>query len=324
MYGQQAPVNQFGTPYYGAAQPVYGDIAGAEAGKGPFAKRRGGRASAATIILSWLLPSIAFCAVCSLQTFSFHYDNPSGCKSVCLLLLLPALALLYSAAQVWRSKFGGAGAAGDPLWSTFLALTYILAWVLGMILGNKNFVQNMTPYRDVMNLNTYDAVSPADYRGQQLMDAGHINFAPGSKLDLSISMGFKNLDTYCVAPITSGNGTGGPLDSYDFWAVGLNCCSGHAPDFHCGEYNNVNALSGLRLMRDDLRAYFRLAVQQAEAAYNIHANHPIFMYWMQDPQSEVVAFQTSAYKTWLVSSLAYAGGQLVLVLCSIVVFSKIG
>lgn len=326
MYGQEAPASQFHTPYYGAAQPAYGDFAPAEVGRGPFAKRRGGRVSFASLFVSWLVPAILFSSVSCLQSFEMHYDNPSGCKTLCVAILAPVLLLGHSALQAWRSKLAGVG-AGDPLWATFLFLTCVLAWCVAMIFGNKNFVQNMVPYRDVMSLATYDSVSPADYRGQQLMDAGRINFVPGTHLDLSRSMGFKNLDTYCVAPLvgpSSSNGTSGTLDTYDFWAVGVNCCSGHEPDFHCGEYKNADVASGLRLMRDDLRAYFRLAVQQAEAKYDIHANHPIFMYWMEDPQNEVVAYKHAAYRTWLVSSLAYLGVQLVLVVVGILVFSKIG
>merc|ERR1740129_702615 len=136
-------------------------------------------------------------------------------------------------------------------------------------------------------------------------------------------MGFKNLDTYCVAPVVSAtNGTASSPSTasataatpeYDFWAVGINCCSGHMPDFHCGEFYNSNARSGLRLMRDDQRAYFRLAVQQAEAAYNIQATHPLFLYWMQDPSTEVSAYQDDAYKYLLIGVGAFFGTQLILV-----------
>merc|ERR1712217_485151 len=159
---------------------------------------------------------------------------------------------------------------------------------------------NMSPYFDIQNLATYPSVDPTNYRGQQLMDAGQINFVPGTHLDLTKSMGFENLETYCVAPVTIGTGANASLPYYDFWAVGLNCCSGHVPDFHCGEYNNPKASSGLRLMRDDLRAFFRLAVQQAEAAYNIDAGHPVFLYWMQEPSTEIEAYQDDGYKYFLI------------------------
>ena len=39
------------------------------------------------------------------------------------------------------------------------------------------------------------------------------------------------------------------LRSYDFWAVGINCCNqGRDGLFRCGEYANIHARSGLRYM----------------------------------------------------------------------------
>ena len=43
-----------------------------------------------------------------------------------------------------------------------------------------------------------------------------------------------------------------PLSTYDFWAVGVNCC-GAAADFKCGEFSNPKAHAGLRLMSDEQR-----------------------------------------------------------------------
>ena len=119
-------------------------------------------------------------------------------------------------------------------------------------------------------------------------------------------MAFKNVDTYCVAPVSVLQGPqfncrcaerrlsapGGvvlPLETYDFWAIGMDCCSVNAADFHCGmglgwascllplshgrsaraaralagEVGNSKAHSGLRLLDDRQRSFYRLAVEQA-------------------------------------------------------------
>ena len=171
---------------------------------------------------------------------------------------------------------GRSGEDGQSTWFFFLLLSCSINLALAIILGNMNFRPaqkkmlwhilarvlvraNMVPFMDVNNMNEYDMVSPdskgARLKGEcsvqsvcsvgnQLMDAGRVHFIPESKLDIGHSMGFRNMDTYCVAPITIGE-----QENYDFWAVGLgpgslsmlgvpfqglNCCSGHVADFHCG------------------------------------------------------------------------------------------
>eukprot|EP00448_Togula_jolla_P011479 CAMPEP_0170602872 /NCGR_PEP_ID=MMETSP0224-20130122/18620_1 /TAXON_ID=285029 /ORGANISM="Togula jolla, Strain CCCM 725" /LENGTH=235 /DNA_ID=CAMNT_0010927735 /DNA_START=269 /DNA_END=976 /DNA_ORIENTATION=- len=235
-----------------------------------------------------------------------------------MALLVIIIALGYSAFSAWRRRSNG---EGEPTWYVFLFVTSLIAWIAAGSVGSANYNNNMVPFYDVQNLNTYTAVDPAVYRGQQLMDAGRFVFTPDSKLDLQKSMGFRNNDLYCVAPIVSGNTQ---LDSYDFWAVGTNCCSGHAADFHCGEFNNPQAISGLRLMREDQRPFFRLAVQQAEAAYNMKATHPIFLYWMQDPMAEINAYQDAAFKTFLLSIFGFFAFQFFMVVMAMFVFAKRG
>jgi len=203
----------------------------------------------------------------------------------------------------------------------FAAVAFGLAVFLATTFGDMNFWYNMQPFYDIENLNTYPSVNPAREKGQQLMDAGRVYFSDGTGLDMRKAMGFKNLDLYCVAPIVHGQDQ---LASYDFWAVGLNCCSGVSSDFRCGEFNNPHARSGLRLMRDDQRPFFRLAVQQAEAAYNIKATHPLFFYWMQDPVAEMNSYRDDGFKYYLLGIFTHFAFNLFCVVCAVVGFSKIG
>jgi len=71
-------------------------------------------------------------------------------------------------------------------------------------------------------------------------------------------------------------------------------------------------------------AYFRLGVEQAEAAYNIRANHPIFFYWMQDPQTEISAYENACYTTWMVGVFVAFGIQLLFVVAATIGFAKFG
>merc|ERR1719229_1793030 len=113
-------------------------------------------------------------------------------------------------------------------------------------------------------------------------------------------MGFKNLDTYCVAPVTV---RGVPLASYEFWAVGLGCCSSGAADFHCGDYGHPSAHSGLRLLREDQADYFRLAVRMAESAYGIKTRRPLFFLWTRDAEQAMDTFRDEGYKYYVIGML---------------------
>merc|ERR1719171_1096331 len=165
-----------------------------------------------------------------------------------VLVVVIAVALAFRA---WRKKKQGLSDR-EPSWFMFAAASLAAALAFGVIFGDMNFWYNMQPFYDIENLNSYPTVNPAREKGQQLMDAGRVYFSDGTGLDGKKAMGFKNLDLYCVAPIVVGDAA---LASYDFWAVGLNCCSGVSSDFRCGEFNNPHARSGLRLMRDDQRPF---------------------------------------------------------------------
>eukprot|EP00439_Symbiodinium_sp_Y106_P075243 s846_g14.t2 len=77
-----------------------------------------------------------------------------------------------------------------------------------------------------------------------------------------------------VAPIV-GPGVSTPLrQTYDFWAIGKDCCSVGASDFRCGSWGSTQAHTGLREVNEADLEYYRLAVQQAASLYDIMALGP--------------------------------------------------
>jgi hypothetical protein len=275
-------------------------------------KRR--RLNLTAVCANIFLPWFVFCGISSLMSFNVHYTAPLVAKaSIVAGLVIAAMMALLG----YRAKQRDA----DPAWFNFATMAVIIATIAGTVSADMNYWYNMHTFYDLQTLNTYPAINPAIERGQQMMDAGRVYFAAGTHLDTKKAIAFKNNDLYCVAPITHDNGH---LASYDFWAVGLNCCSGVSSDFRCGEYYNPHARSGLRLMRDDQRPFFRLAVQQAEAAYNIKSAHPLFFYWLQDPIAEMNNYRDDGFKWFLLGIFAHFGFNTFCVLCATVGFSKIG
>jgi len=153
------------------------------------------------------------------------------------------------------------------------------------------------------------------------MDAGRIYFADGTGLDMKKASSFKNTDLYCVAPIVTGTDK---LSHYDFWAVGMNCCSGVSPDFRCGQFNNPKARSGLRITSDSSRPYYRLAVQMAAAQFDLLAPHPLFFTWIQDPVAELAEYLDAGWRYFLLGVCSHFAFNLFCALSATVVFSKIG
>lgn len=271
------------------------------------------------IVQSLFAPWILFCLTYSVISFKYHYDREWLCyflAGFCLLAVLVSARLALNVVMAKRQH----DERHAPTWYIFLFVTMFVAWFLGIVLGNLNFWSNMQPYYNYMDLNNYIGVDPSGTRGQQLMDAGRIDFTRNATLDLRKSMGFKNVDTYCVAPISIG---GLPLASYDFWAVGLDCCTSHASDFHCAEYDNMEASGGLRLLRDDQRAFFRLAVRQAEATHGIVATHPLFFYWTSDPLAEMESFRDEGYSFYFVGMLAHFLWQTLVTVLAVFGFSHL-
>jgi hypothetical protein len=278
-----------------------------------FSPSRRQRLNVVAVVANAVIPWLVFSGIYAAMSFSVHYRSAAAAWSTVALGLILAAA---AGGMAVRTKVD----ERDPMWYTFAAISIAVASILAAVVGDMNYSSNMEPFYDIDNLNTYPAVSPARDKGQQLMDAGRVYFTEGTTLDVNKAMAFKNLDRYCVAPIVSGSEE---LGSYDFWAVGINCCGTTTADFRCGEFDNKHARSGLRLMRDDQRPFFRLAVQQAEAAYNIKAVHPLFFTWMQDPVAEMMKYRNDGFKYYFMGIFIHAVFSGLCVAGAVFGFSKI-
>lgn len=327
-YGSQQQLNQGYNQFYGQEAGYAQKIIEEPAYRLPGHRQRM-RMNIVSIFLSLFFPWLLFTLLFADTSFRLHYKM----TAVCWILVAAATALVlyigWAAFEQLRQLHQGAPGY-KPTWIVFLFLTSLIAVVAGPAMGNANFWENMQPYYSLQNLNDYSAVDPARMRGQQMMDAGRVQFVEGATLDLTKAYAFQNLDTYCVAPITVSNakvGSATPLASYDFWAVGINCCTGNsskAVDFKCGSYKSHTAREGLRLMADEPRAYLRLAVQQAESAHALKAVHPLFFFWSDNALVDMHKYVENAYRNFAIGMCGFFAAQLAMVLILSYVLSKMG
>jgi hypothetical protein len=309
---------------YGAQSGSYANVAGAKQvlSSGLIRKRRLNIVAAA---MSLFLPWLMFCAVASFVSFSMHYYNP-GVMYVILgsvglpLALLTGMKFYYSTKSLLSTNIEQDGFLSAN-WVLFALLTSLIAFVAAYVFGESNFTTNLQPYYDLLSLESYTNVNPATMQGQEIMDASMVNFANGTTLDLTKAIGFKNMDVYCVAPITMGTTT---LATYDFFAVGKGCCSESKANFQCGAYNDPKAHQGVRVLDDSDRAFYRLAVQQAESAYAIKAVHPLFFTWTSDAEEDHKDMMRAGYQKLLLGVMGFFAFQMFLVFVAMSCFSTLG
>jgi len=172
-----------------------------------------------------------------------------------------------------------------------------LAVIFGVAFGCTNFKENTQKYFAVQDLKTAREIDASVESGQNVMDAGIIYFSEANGIDSMKSWHFKHRETYCVVPII-GNFSTPISQSYDFWAVGKNCCSLSASDFRCGAATLPQARSAIRITDDEDLLYYGLAVVQAATLYNILAAHPIFVYWEENPEKLVNSWDNEGFSAF--------------------------
>mmetsp|Transcript_42138 Transcript_42138/g.97567 ORF Transcript_42138/g.97567 Transcript_42138/m.97567 type:complete len:329 (+) Transcript_42138:44-1030(+) len=326
MYTPQQPgMTPYGTvgPYgaLGGASSLSPGLSSTKDKLHPFVRGQRRRLNVMAIFMSLFLPWFVFLITFALLSFQLHHKQAGLCYFI-IVVIFVAIAVHTRVALAARTMVRVSGdPEREPSWMVFQSATLFLALVLGVVLGTVNFKLYTQTYHQVVALNEYHGIDPSRMRGQQLLDAGSIVFTADSKLDVSRSMGFRNKNIYCVAPITNTNET---VATYDFWAVGKDCCSGTRADFRCDHSRSPRAHAALRLMKTRDRDYYRLAVQQAEATYNIKAAHPLFFEWQEDPAGVLEDWKVNSVRNFVIGLFAHFLLQSFLVAAATVAFSKIG
>jgi len=277
------------------------------------ALKRRRRVNCVPALNALFLPWALFLIVFSMASFYVHYAMPFCVFAFNTTAVVSVLVYAY------RSFTDRNASPEQAFYPTYLSVMFIIAVTFGWLLGDLNFWFNMQPCYNIEHLATYNNVNPSTQtmpsgqsvptRGKRYQDAGKVYFEHNAILDVKRSMSFKMGELYCVAPIVDPNCK--KNCGYDFWAVGINCCAEDVADFRCGEYNNPSAKNGLRLMHDEQRPNFRLAVMEAEGVHKIVSTHPIFFYWLHDPNKEIAHMKHKGFKGFvllmIMSFFGYAG-----------------
>lgn len=285
--------------------------------KPPFMRWSRRRMNVLPILTSVILPWLLFTGVAAAIAFDLHYHHPA---IMYVFVGAAALVIFIVGAAALRER-SRKNAEREPYWWMFLFISMSLAFTAACVAGAFIYRHYMLGYFESQNLSTYSDIYPNRVSGKQVMDAGSIVFVNGSFVDVKKSMGFKNVDIFCVAPIAL---AGNMSESYDYWAVGKNCCGGNQADFHCGGFNDATARSGVRLMYDWDRPYYRLAVQQAEATYKITAAHPLFFEWTHDVAEKTDGWNEEGHELFLVLILSFFILHFFIVMCATLAFTKLG
>lgn len=271
------------------------------------------------MFLNTFLPWGVFIWILGTASFKVMYTSPGlGYANLAGAIVIWLVAVLVA----WNRRKNDP----EPTWYTFFALAVGIAIFSAWALGTDIFQRYSLPYLELKDLKNINNLDVSKELGQNVMDAGVVYFADGNKIDTMRSWHFVHGKVYCVAPIIKGApGSAVPeTGSFDFWAVGEDCCSVSSSDFRCGAYDNPLARSGMRRLGGEQQMYFRLAVEQAETLYGIMSSHPIFFEWQQDPLEVVNSWHAKAFTRYILYTLAAFCTVLTGVACASCKFAWLG
>jgi len=254
------------------------------------------------------------CALMATTAFALVYD----CTSSGLRYSSMILAYLIGPGVICLLALGTSYLAYQRRQRLWIAISICLwaALVIGVVLGEQTYWRYTVHGHGYEDLASYVNVDPSKDSGQSYMDAGRVYFKENSYVLRTNASAFRDGALYCAAPIVrnmEGNtnqaftravGTP-PSGTFDFWAVGKNCCPTSGYGFTCGEVESPAARSGLRIISTTERNFYLLATKAWSAQYNQYAKHPLFFTWVKDTLRYERSMRDSARSSWWTWTLVF-------------------
>lgn len=271
------------------------------------------------LAFSYVLAPMFFIFVITLLSSEYRFHHPKRAYIYSMFAVVVALMEgVYARSFRVRDR--------EPMWLGFIFLSIMVAIVCGTIAGNYNFNQYMQPYYDITSLNEYPNINVGLDRGDTYLDAGFLGFSDGTELELNMPGAYRHGEMYCAVPIVNRNVDSGvpKTGTYDYWAVGKNCCGDPVGVFRCGDWHNPASRSGLREINLEDRPNYLLAVEQATVKYSIHSDYPILVRWVQNPLDIALEYKVRGNEMWTICVGAYFVINSVFCFIAMLFFSRIG
>jgi hypothetical protein len=235
---------------------------------GSLVKGRKRKLSVRAVFAALAMPCVLFCCAVYVTAFWLRFYHPFVCLGI--------LAITVLATSILCAKGLNSGINHEtPSWFGFFSTSMGCALICGLLVGQALYQHCMKVTYSTESLLAFQNVYPNRVgTGAEVPPFGSIDFATGTRVDMSKSMGFAGDGVFCVAPLVV---AGEPMPSYEFWAVGKDCCTDASNDFHCEGFDEVQNVAGFHLMNNTAESYYLKAVQRAMQAYGFAVVHPVFV-----------------------------------------------
>jgi len=250
------------------------------------------------VVSQALWPAFLFTFVLLASICSYKFNNEGWWDFIVifmavLVVVWPTIGLCVFVGGIWKTVKTSVARSSAvvfwlywPFWRFVLCVSAVLiAWSI----GNYLWLNNFRLYIEYHRLQAYDNVDAFTVTGNRMQDAGLVVFNKTNGVDLAKGACVVNGHTYCIAPILQ-NGTVevGEKQSRtginDLFVAGIDCCNCPMTDFRCGEWDNPRGpLGGMRVLDEETRRMYRLAVDKCNADYQKVSVHSIFFTWNNDP-----------------------------------------